>query len=854
MMWRHAAAGVFNRAPKRSVAAIALMVALLGSTAVFAQDNLPQLHPFVPEKAPEPKPQSAPPAATPAPAATPPAASVPASSAAAPVVAKPKPKPHLPRPATSTVPGLVNPGTATAVPARPVTAPVAVPNAVRPVQTTQAVPAPGQQRPTPPVNMPAVNMPAVVVPQAPPQPVGAPATFPTVNGAPPVARPTLSAPAQVTTQPVAPVTQRTAATPISADDIETFTDSVVRTLMQRDHVMGVTVAVVQGNTPVLIKGYGYDRLSPARRVDPNNSVFRLGSITKTFTWIVARQEIEAGRIKVDAPISGYLPPDVFTDDRRFKPISLRALMDHTAGFEDTSLGHLFQLNSSRVAGADSYFRHHKPRRVRDPDQFSSYSNFGPALAARALAQTAEAKDVPSLMEARVFQPLGMDHTSLREPYNVTNPEVEGLPAALSAPLTQDLSDGFVWDGATYEAQPFDHAIPLSGALGASSTSRDMARFMSLMLGNGVLDGVQLYNADSARAFRTPMLRVPEGYNGWASGLMIRTAPSGFVTYGHGGSTLWFNSNLVLVPDLNLGIFISTNTQTGEGLANSYPNLLLDHLSGDLVRAPLTPTAEQAYAQNKDAYNQIKGQYVSTRRAYGGLEGAITRLINTVQVNFDADGRLILTTRNGLSAFVPASAQGFFNQQDSEDPGPAAATGSLHFLTDANGKHISAFETATNMNRFERVGWLHSPGTLNILTIITILTCGVTFLSLFRGGDRHMRPTEAQTRASVISAGIAALWLIAILVFHTWLSNLDDASTLFTHWPARQVQFASVVAFLASAGTLYQIVTYVFVYNDSGRYGDGWPEWQKYAHALLLAYWAFYIVILALWGALEPWSW
>ena len=811
-----------------ALTALAAIALLAGPAATQTQKPIPELKPFVPSKAPEEQASKsaapdAPPAVTPAaePAAT--ASSAAASSASQP----PKPKPRPARPAAATPPATVTTGV--------------VPNAAPPALPRTTVPA----------SQPVVARPATPVPV---QPTGAPATFPTINGAPPAAKPIAATPSLVASQPVPQPIMRDASTPISADDIETFTDSVVRSLMQRDHVMGVTVAVVQGNTPVLVKGYGYDRLSPARRVDPNNSLFRLGSITKTFTWIVARQEIEAGRIKLDSPIANYVPNDVFSEDARYKPLTLQTLMEHASGYEDTSLGHLFQLNGNRVSGADSYFRRHRPRRVREPGQFSSYSNFAPALAARALMQTAKATDVPSLMEARVFQPLGMDHTSLREPYVIPASNVEDLPAPLNNTLTQDLSDGYLWDGATYEAQPFDHALPLSGALGASSTAKDMARFMSLMLGNGQLDGVQLFNADSARAFRTPMMKMPEGYNGWASGLMIRTTPSGMVTYGHGGSTLWFNSNFVLVPDLNLGIFISTNTQTGGPLANAYPNLLLDHLSGDLVRPPLMPTPEQAYARNKDYYNAIKGKYVSTRRAYGGLEGAITRLINTVEVNFDADGRMILTTQNGLSAFVPASARGFFNPQDSEDPGPAAATGGLHFLFNADGNHVSAFETAANMNRFERVAWLQSPDTLNVLTIIMVITCIAVFLSLMFGTGRNERPTEEQARATVVSAGMAVLWLVAILVFRHWWSNLqDDVSSLFTHWPAGQVQFASWVAFFATLGTAYQVATYYFVYNEQNRYSEGWPEWRKYAHGALLAYWMVYVLVLFLWGALPPWS-
>ncbi|HVZ29566.1 MAG TPA: serine hydrolase [Asticcacaulis sp.] len=693
-----------------------------------------------------------------------------------------------------------------------------------------------------------------------PRPVAAPVQAPPPTGAPATFPQTMATPA-VPLRPVAPaaplpmpIPVHPTSTPIDADDIETFTDSVVRAEMQRDHVLGVTVAVVQGNTPLLLKGYGYDRLSRGRRVDPNNSLFRLGSITKVFTWIVARQELEAGRIKLDDPIANSVPTDIFAENRSYKPLSLRVLMDHTAGFEDTGLGHLFQLNSNRIVGVDSYFRRHTPRRERQPGLYSSYSNFGPALAAQALAHTAMARDVPSLMEARIFQPLGMDHTSLREPYMVPNPNVEDLPAPLSEVLTQDLSDGYVWDGATYKAQPFDHALPLSGALGGSSTAHDMSRLMSLMLAGGQLDGVQLFNSDSATAFHTPMLNMPEGYNGWASGLMIRTAPSGYVTYGHGGSTLWFNSNLVLVPDLNLGIFISTNTQTGGPLADSFPNLLLDHLSGDIVRPPLMPTPEQAYAQHRDYYDGLKGQYVSTRRAYGGLEGAITRLLNTVEVGVDTDGRLILTTRNGLSAYVPASAQGFFNPQDSEDSGPSSATGGLHFLSDANGGRVKSFETAANMARYERIGWVHSPDVVKTLTWIMVITCLATLGFLAKGTAKHERPTEEQARATIISCGLSVLWLVAILLFNHWYNNLsDDATDLFTHWPSRQLDFASMLAALATLGTGYQVATYYFVYSENMRYHEGWPQWQKYAHGALLAYWVFYAVVIELWGGLEFWG-
>ena len=66
-------------------------------------------------------------------------------------------------------------------------------------------------------------------------------------------------------------------------ELEAFVDGVVRQAMVRDHIAGVTVSVVQGGQVALKKGYG--AAAPYRPVDPDNTLFRLGSISKTFTWI-----------------------------------------------------------------------------------------------------------------------------------------------------------------------------------------------------------------------------------------------------------------------------------------------------------------------------------------------------------------------------------------------------------------------------------------------------------------------------------------------------------------------------------------------------------------------------------------
>lgn len=646
------------------------------------------------------------------------------------------------------------------------------------------------------------------------------------------------------------------ARPISAVDIETYTDSYVRALMTRDHVLGVTVAVVQGDTPLVLKGYGYDRLSPARAVAPDRSLFRLGSVTKVFTWIVTRQEIEAGRVALDTPIQTYVGDSWLKQGSLHKPVTMRALMSHSAGYDDTELGHLFVLNPRLNGPIDSYYRQHQPKQVRDPLLFATYSNFGASVASRVVTHTAKAKDVPSLMDARIFTPLGLRHTTLREPYDPALVKDRGFPAPMPKALSGNLSEGYIWTGKTYQAQGFEYTTPMIGALGGTSTSQDMARLMSLMLRGGNLEGVQLYDPFSAQAFSQPLLDRTEGFNGWASGLMMLEGPAGLKTYGHSGQTLWFSANMIIVPELNLGIFIAANTSSGENLTLTYPHQLLSHLSGEAARPPLKPRPDQAFAMQKPLYKALSGHYVSTRRAYGGLEGAISRLLNTVRISFEKDGTMVLRNEDGVSTYVGTTSD-FYKQQFEDDTGPASLLGTLHFLRtpQAEGARIIGFETESQMARFEKVSAIFTPGFLVTFSFGVVFSCVLLWLYTIKGvTGRYERPSEPQERATLVSLCQSVLWVLAIFLVYSWQSGVAAAPhSLFLNWPSGVLRIASTLAGIASLATLYQFATLYFIYVEDRRFNDGWSDLQKVSHTVLQLFWGFFALVLGLWGALNPFS-
>ena len=373
--------------------------------------------------------------------------------------------------------------------------------------------------------------------------------------------------APATTAGVAGETPAATTTPtIAPEQLEAYLDGVIGSAMARDHIAGVTVSVVQGGQVILKKGYGHASLNPARRVDPDRTLFRIGSISKTFTWILLMNEIQAGRIRIDAPVNLYLPEALQVRDQGFaQPVEVAHLMDHSAGFEDRTLGQLMERDFNRERPIAQYLRQERPRRVREPGLFPTYSNYGVGLAGQALTYVT-GQPFEALVETRITQPLGMTRTTFREPH----PPRAGIPAPMSQALAQDVSEGFHWTPAEgFEARPFEYLGHLAPAGSASSTAADMARYMIVLLDDGAYGESRIFSPATARAFRTPLRPNEAGVNDWPHGFIAYALPGDRKGYGHAGGTLSFTSNMVVVPEPDLGVFISVNTENGAEDRNSH---------------------------------------------------------------------------------------------------------------------------------------------------------------------------------------------------------------------------------------------------------------------------------------------
>ncbi|HEY3890213.1 MAG TPA: serine hydrolase domain-containing protein, partial [Caulobacteraceae bacterium] len=639
------------------------------------------------------------------------------------------------------------------------------------------------------------------------------------------AAPAAPLPAQVSGARLAP------GTPIPPAELEAFVDGVVRQAMASRHIAGVAVSVVQGGQVVLDKGYGF--AGPGRPVDPNTTLFRVGSISKTFTWIALMKEVEAGRMRLGAPINLYLPEPLQIRDQGFKrPIYVRDLMTHSAGFEDRSLGQLFEEDASRIRPLADYLREERPSRVREPGVVSVYSNYGAMLAGEAVAYV-DGHPYQDLIDAEILGPLGMAHTSAREPY----PARAELPRPMPAALAGDLSTGYRWAGGTYRPQAFEYVTQGAPAGAVSSTAGDMARYMLMILGGGQLDGATVYGPDTAKGFRTTLQTSAPGVNGWDDGFMEFALPGGFRGQGHGGDTMWFHSMLLTVPDLNLGVFVTTNTDTGPELTTLLPKEIV----GRFYAAPPT-SPRPGVAALADERAVYAGTYLDDRRPYHGLEKFVFTLIGQAKIGVSKDGRLQTPGDGGSQAWVPDGPAGHFVRVD----GPDTTAFEIR-----DGRAVRWY-TASGVTAFDRIGPLYQAPVLGLMAALAALASIATLAGLAVRDTRESRQTPTQARASLVQTTISLLWLVAMACFAAWAAGAGDVGKIMYGWPGPLVLMASACALVAALLTVLVLVMTPVVWRG-GRRLDSWTIGRKLRFTATTLIFVAFSVQLLMWGALAPWS-
>ncbi len=548
---------------------------------------------------------------------------------------------------------------------------------------------------------------------------------PTVTG--PITKP---APASVLARSGAAVLDDTAA-------LGAFLDGVMKAQVQELHIPGAVIAVVKDGRVLYAQGYGSANIAKGIPVDPATSLFRIGSTSKLFTWTAVMQLVEQGKLNLDADVNTYLKgfkiPSTFD-----KPVTVRDLLTHSGGFEDGGIGYLIGDSSTQVKSIAAAMKEHMPARVRPPGVLSSYSNYGAALAGLIVEQVS---GVPfnDYIRRNILDPLDMHYATFQEP--------------LSADLKPYGVTAYIRENGIYVAKPFEYVGGFRPAGSGSMSAIAMTHFMIAHLQNGQYGNTRILAPQTAQLMHSRAFANDPRLPGMALGFYEQRM-NGLRVIGHEGDTQYFHTAMFLVPDKQVGIFMS---YVGSGADPVRQGTLQSFFDRYYPAPPPTiPPAPANFAQTAQKYT---GAYRFARHSSTKFEKALMVASPPINVSVLPKGARLLVTGLGQkpAQFAPIG-DGLFQQVEGDYR--------IGFTQDASGNVTRLSVDALPFMGTERVPWYGMPSLwYTLLGLATLLFFTVFTSWFYRRKDIKAMPREPKRAVwlTVVTAAWFFLTFIALAV-------------------------------------------------------------------------------------------
>ncbi len=489
----------------------------------------------------------------------------------------------------------------------------------------------------------------------------------------------------------------TASSTLNTLEVEQFMDRVIPEHMEQYRITGATVALVADGQVLLSKGYGYANREEQQLVDPETTLFRIGSLSKLITWTAVMQLVEQGEIDLDTDVNTYLDFVIPAELARplhtvdAAPITLRHLLTHTPGFEDISSG-LFYLNPNLTLELGDYVREFLPARVFPAGDVVAYSNYGAALAGY-IVERASGLPFSDYVENNVFEPLGMT------PSTFDQPPREDMPPEMAIGYNQ--VDG------QYRAGRFIYVNP-EPAGSMSSTASDMAIFMMTHLQGGMFDGAQILQPETLHEMHRHQFAQDPRHDGITLGFIEGTINGRRVLF-HGGNLPLFNSGLYLLPQENVGLFVSYSGGM-EVLAHAELwQAFMDEHYPSVHTIPGDP--ESSGAGRLD----LAGEYHPNRRSFSTDERLLA-LLQSMRVDVDNEGNLRVGYMGETHQFSEQKDGIYARVTPGPSPNPFGAFQHIAFQTDPFGRVLLATDGVMS---YSRAPWYGSMPFTALALIITL---------------------------------------------------------------------------------------------------------------------------------------
>lgn len=347
---------------------------------------------------------------------------------------------------------------------------------------------------------------------------------------------------------------------------------------------GVVVGVVSDQDLIWAKGFGRANIASGRPMEIETR-FRMASHSKLLTATAIMQLREQGRVRLDDPVTDYLP--WFTLEKAAPddpPITIEHLLTHSSGLPREAGPHWSDLDFPTRAEVQELMS--KRQAAFSPEVRWKYSNLAYTIAGMVVEEVS-GLSWADYLQKNIFDPLGMSSSS-----------VDREDPKLATGYGRRMPDG------SREVFPFVDARGMAAATGLTSTVEDMARFVSSQFRQGARGGNRLLSTASLREMHRVRMLETTWTNGQGIGFSVRRV-DGKLYIGHGGGYPGYTTNTTIQLDSKVGVIVLTNT------SDSNPSQIAEQLMSTVGEAVAEATKPEPDVVAWDpAWERFAGVYRS----------------------------------------------------------------------------------------------------------------------------------------------------------------------------------------------------------------------------------------------------
>lgn len=411
--------------------------------------------------------------------------------------------------------------------------------------------------------------------------------------------------AQSTQTPNAAESKQAASNVTMTNKAQAKAEAMTQALMDTYGVTGVQYAIRDAGKVVLSGGMTLDDAGVKQAIS-GSKMFGIGSVSKMYVTAAAMMLVDDGKVDIDRPLTEYIP-DFRMADERYKKITVRMLMNHSAGLYGSHYKNTILMNDNDTQNYDQLLSNLSTQRLKsEPGEYSVYANDGFQLL-ELLVERVSGMSYSTFLKQRVSDPLNLKltHTPM-DKFDRTQLEPIRLPGILP------------------NALPPENANIL-GTGGVYSTAEELTLFSDVLTGKHP----ELLSEKSVEAMLQPEYRkgvwVPDTKNAFGYGLgwdSVDLEPFGdydIRAVTKGGDTIMYHAALVSLPDHDLSIAFLTSGGSSVYNTTAASNVLLEYLTENgeipkvLPEATFTKPVKQSMPQSMNKYAGLYGTVGETRQ-------------------------------------------------------------------------------------------------------------------------------------------------------------------------------------------------------------------------------------------------